>query len=234
MKEAGEAVKFHKNLDPQAQEFRPRNPSSNNQILTPFQQPHVCYAYPFSYVSTPVMPHHPAVPAGSPPPPPPPPAPDPTRMVVLSCVPTDVSEAAVRMEMEGFGEVGGIEMERLRDGIVIVHFYDLRHAEEAVTEIQEQYMQQQTRLRRFYEYDALLFGHLGLERQSLVVPVPFPARGLIAGRAVWAQFSAPESTTPTPDGHNHQGTLVVSNLDSKVSPAKLKEILQNFGMFIQI
>ncbi|CBI17716.3 unnamed protein product, partial [Vitis vinifera] len=119
-------------------------------------------------------------------------------------------------------------MERLRDGIVIVHFYDLRHAEEAVMEIQEQYMQQQSRLRRFYEYDAMLFGHLGLERQSLVVPVAFPARGLIAGRAVWAQFSAPESTTPTPDGHN-QGTLVISNLDSKLSESKLKEIVQNFG-----
>ena len=98
-------------------------------------------------------------------------------------------------------------------------------------EIQEQYMQQQSRLRRFYEYDAMLFGHLGLERQSLVVPVAFPARGLIAGRAVWAQFSAPESTTPTPDGHN-QGTLVISNLDSKLSESKLKEIVQNFGMYV--
>lgn len=224
MKDAGELAKFQKNLDPQAQEFRPRNPSSTNQLVTPFH-PHICYAYPFSYVSTPVISQ--ACPAAGNPLPPP--APGPTRVVLLSCVPTDVSEAEVRMEMEGFGEVGCVEMERVWDGIVVVHFYDLRHAEEAVMEIQDQYMQQQSRARRFYEYDALLFGHLGMERQGLVVPVTFPARGLIGGRAVWAQFLPPESATSTPGGHN-QGALVISILDSKLSASKLKEILQSFGM----
>jgi hypothetical protein len=56
---------------------------------------------------------------------------------------------------------------------------------------------------------------------------PPPARGVIAGCVVWAQFIIP-SCNEVPDGQN-QGTLVVFNLDPNVSTRSLKEIFQAFG-----
>lgn len=100
-----------------------------------------------------------------------------------------------------------------------VHFYDLRHAQAALVEIREQHMQQQYRLRRHYES--------ALAQNFLPPPLPPLARGLIAGRAVWAQFTIPASYGVA-DGIN-QGTLVIFNLDPRVSPAHLKDIFETFG-----
>ncbi|KAA8529672.1 hypothetical protein F0562_034228 [Nyssa sinensis] len=150
-------------------------------------------------------------------PPLPPSTPTPSRMLLLSSVPTDVSESTVRRELEVFGDVRAVQMEKVRDGIVTVHFYDLRHAEEAMVEIREQHMQQQSRLRK--HFDALLTQNSAYEVKNLVVPLPPPARGLIAGRAVWAQFMIP-AMAGVPDGQN-QGTLVIFNLDSEVQELDL-------------
>ncbi|XP_022726214.1 protein terminal ear1-like [Durio zibethinus] len=146
-----------------------------------------------------------------------------TRALVLTFVPCDVSESKVRKELEVFGEVRGVQMERIREGIVTVHFYDLRHAERALKEIREQHMQQ-TRVRNQYVAAAT-----GCEPGQLNAcsRLPTPARGLIAGRAVWAHFIIPASNA-LPDGNN-QGTVVVFNLDTGVSPSKLKDIFQVYG-----
>ncbi|CBI16829.3 unnamed protein product, partial [Vitis vinifera] len=61
----------------------------------------------------------------------------------------------------------------------------------------------------------------------LLVPLPPPARGLIAGRAVWAQFMIPVSTCMLDD--YNQGTLVIFNLDSEVSTSSLRDIFETFG-----
>lgn len=112
-------------------------------------------------------------------------------------------------------------MERVREGIVTVHFYDLRHSQAALLEIQQQHMHQQYRLRRHYE---------SVMAQNFLLPPPPPraaAPGLIAGRAVWAQFTIP-SSYGVADGNN-QGTLVIFNLDPRVSPSHLKDIFETFG-----
>ncbi|KAK6922317.1 RNA recognition motif domain [Dillenia turbinata] len=145
-----------------------------------------------------------------------------TRTVVLSSVPVDMGETIVRRELEVFGEVRAVQMERVLDGIVTVHFYDLRHAQMAVREIREQHMQQQSRLREHYVQKNSVGG--------VFVPPPLPSpavRGLIAGRAVWAQFVIP-STELGPDGNN-QGTIVIFNLDSHVSSHDLRQIFEPFG-----
>nr|GME11488.1 protein terminal ear1 homolog [Ipomoea batatas] len=143
----------------------------------------------------------------------------PTRTLLVSMVPSDVSESLVRRELEVFGDVRAVQMERVRDGIVTVHFYDLRHAQAAAAEIQDQHMQQQFRLRRHFESSAA-----GV---SLPPPLPAPAPGLISGRAVWAQFIIP--VTCSIPGGNNQGTLVLLNLDPAVSAAHLKDIFRAFG-----
>lgn len=116
-------------------------------------------------------------------------------------------------------------MERRREGLVTVHFYDVRDAQAALVAIQEQHMQQQFRLGRHYE---AVMSHAA---PLMAVAPPLPpqtARGLISGRVVWAQFITPV-TAGLPDGNN-QGTLVIFNLGSVVSASSLKGIFQEFGM----
>ncbi|KAJ6430368.1 hypothetical protein OIU84_021716 [Salix udensis] len=237
MEENG-SVQFSGNLDPRAQEFRPRrdNLHSFSPEFLPFrpppppppQLPHQVYypyppqALPFSdFVGFVQYDHHiPSAYASVEPPPPLPPAVAPTRTLALSSVPSEVSESLIRRELEVFGEVRGIQMERVGYGTVTVHFYDLRHAERALREIREQHMLHQARLRNLYIQNSESFSFN-------IAPTPPPARGVIAGCVVWARFIVP-SCNELPDGQN-QGTLVVFNLDPNVSTRCLKEIFQAFG-----
>ncbi|XP_065873420.1 protein terminal ear1-like [Euphorbia lathyris] len=236
-------VRFPGGLDPKAQEFRPRTNTTAailphqmhlfvpvlpppppsppvNQVYYPYAAGQALpfgdvynhqYPAPAGYVSTvPSLPPQSAVP---------------TRTLVMSSVPSDVSESIIRRELEVFGEVRGVGMERISDGIVTVYFYDLRHAEMALKEIREQHMHQQNRLRNLFAAEGSS-GFLGLGDNNFLAPVT-AARGLIAGCAVWAQFIIP-SCNAVPDGHNH-GTIVVFNLDPNISSPSLKEIFQAFG-----
>ncbi|KAK6930920.1 Mei2-like, C-terminal RNA recognition motif [Dillenia turbinata] len=232
------------NLDPRAQEFRPagnfshlaRPPLMYYPTTSPYGYMPFCDTATVSYSNQPPQPLPISLPG-------PPPqqhqtyfrggqlvTPHPpnltttaaTRAVVLSSVPVDISETIVRRELEVFGEVRAVQMEKVLDGIVTVHFYDLRHAQMALREIREQHMQQQSRLREHYAQKNSVGG--------VFVPPPLPppaARGLIAGRAVWAQFVIP-STNFGPDGNN-QGTIVIFNLDSHVSSRDLRQIFEPFG-----
>lgn len=220
--------RFPGSLDPGAEEFRPRNPNQIslfspppplplppshhvyypsypppiNEVMVPFAQ----LPSPAAYVSA-VTVHAPI----------PPPAAGPTRAVLLRPVPCDVSDMSIRREMEVFGQVRWVQMERACDGIVTVHFYDLRHAEKALTEIREQYMQHQARLRNHYA-------------ASSGPPDPFPSRSVFTSSDVWAQFVIPVHSA-FPDGHN-QGTIVIFNLDSAVTTSTLKQTFQAFGILI--
>ncbi|GFZ21196.1 terminal EAR1-like 1 [Actinidia rufa] len=233
-------VRFPRCLDPRAEEFRPRNPNGHNQmhlihpqIYFPYPPPSEVQVIPFydgvgyHNYSTPQAHVSPSRENPPLPPPLPPPSTAATRTLLLSSIPTDVSESEVRRELEVFGDVRAVEMKRLRDGIVTVHFYDLRCASVASAEIRRQHMQQQSRLRR--HFDAVLARNSVYEAHNLVTPPPPPppAPGLIAGRAVWAQFMIPTGEN-VPDGHN-QGTLVIFNLDPDVSTSSLKQVFVAFG-----
>ncbi|XP_031477251.1 protein terminal ear1 [Nymphaea colorata] len=221
-------------LDPRAQEFRPKIIAA--PPLPPFVYP---YTYPCEFSPCPL-----------PPAPPPPCAPlrpaarpsdlapsgreNASRSLLLSSVPPGVSEGCLLRELELFGPVRGLEMENIEQGLVVVHFYDVRHSQRALAEIQEQHMMQQSRLAQHYT---------ALMRAGEVVlppppppplPPPLHSRGLIGGCAVWAQYSsAPMRVSKYAgggllDAHN-QGTLVVFNLDSEVSSGLLKNVFEAFG-----
>ncbi|KAL6547464.1 hypothetical protein OROMI_023185 [Orobanche minor] len=221
-------------LDPGAQEFFPTTtlPSGLPQLYYPYPPlpPYDNTEYAWPQFSSP--PAYVGSAADPPPPPPPLPTPlvflplssePPSRTLLLSMVPTSVSESTVRRELEVFGDVRAVQMERRREGLVTVHFYDVREAQAALTSIQEQHMQQQHRLGR--HYDALLNNPIALA--AVVPPQPQTARGLILGRVVWAQFTTPV-TSGLPDGNN-QGTLVIFNLEPVVSAAYLRDIFEAFG-----
>lgn len=232
---------IHGNLDPRAQEFTPtypfNQPHNNNNNFLPVH-PNQFY-YPYSCPPPPVQLPLPPPPYGevaavpllrpayvstNPPLPTPilpPPSSMSTRTLLLCMVPVDVSESIIRRDLEVFGDVRAVQMGRVREGIVTVHFYDLRHAQAALMEIQQQHMQQQMRLRRHY-YESI-------NNHNSLPPLPPPAaRGLISGRAVWAQFSFPVASALV-DGNN-QGTLVIFNLAPQTCTDTLIDIFQAFGM----
>ncbi|XP_071721940.1 protein terminal ear1 homolog [Rutidosis leptorrhynchoides] len=212
--------------------------------LSPFQPQNDVLALPFSYppsqppFATPAPNyfenhhhHHlqtpPAVPQ---------PAVISTRALVLTYVPTDASESLIRRELEVFGEVRGVQMEKVRDGIVTVHFYDLRHAERALREIREQHIPQHCRDRNQLYSAApstsslMVMTHPLLNSSGINVvgaPQQQLARGLIAGHAVWAHFTIPASNA-VPGGSN-QGTIVVFHLDDGVSSGYLRDVFSAFG-----
>ncbi|KAI3787267.1 hypothetical protein L1987_41617 [Smallanthus sonchifolius] len=90
-------------------------------------------------------------------------------------------------------------------------------------------MQQQYRLRKHFDALTLLSpeNYVYHANSYLTPPLPPPAPGLVAGRAVWAQFTYPVGAG-FPDGNN-QGTLVIFNLNSDVTAGTLKEIFEAFG-----
>ncbi|XP_010556199.1 PREDICTED: protein terminal ear1 [Tarenaya hassleriana] len=224
---------FAGNLDPTAREFVPgtSNPIPNaihfftpTSVFFPYPPPPPPPATAFPPLLLPPPPQYPNdlqfLPFYSPPPPPPETSPEPllpptsvapTRAVVLISVAADVSESAVRRDVEVFGEIRGVQMERAVEGIVTVHFYDIRNAQTALTEIRERHMQQQ------FRYSS------GVNGGGF-----FPAeRGLVVGRAVWAHYAVP-ATGAVVEGNN-QGTLVVLNLDPTISNTSLREIFQVYG-----
>ncbi|CAM8951475.1 unnamed protein product [Rhodiola kirilowii] len=198
------------NLDPSAKEFHP-TPYQNPLTFFPLPPPpplflpyHPPFAPPpptyFHPLPTPLLPPDYAQSST------PQPA-SPSRSLLLTYVPISphLTEAIVRAELEVFGEVRAVEMERAYERIVTVHFYDLRDSQAALREIRAQHMNHQRRI------------------------PPFSAPGLIAICPVWAEFIIPTKLNiVVPDGLNH-GTIVIFNLDSNIPPATLKNIFQAFG-----
>ena len=183
-------------LDPSAEEFRPAQ-------HYPFLSPSVVYPYG----SVPLSPSPYVSPAAA--------LPDtkPTRALLLSSVPVHAAEGIVRAEMERFGGVRAVEMGRVAtEGLAAVHFYDLRAAQVALAEIREQHVRQQGLLSQQFGFAGVAQNWAG------------GGRGLVAGRAVWAQYS-PEAAL---EGANN-GSLVVFNLDSEVSSGAVKEVFEAFG-----
>ncbi|KAF3338452.1 Protein terminal ear1 [Carex littledalei] len=113
----------------------------------------------------------------------------PTNGIVLSMVPRHVTEHDVLSAMECFGAVRAIDMSSLgTDEIVTVHFYDLRSAQAAFTEVRDQHVRQQSRLGQLYFNGGPM----------AVAPWGWPeassnsgaiGSGLICGQEVWAHFA---------------------------------------------
>ncbi|KAF8090656.1 hypothetical protein N665_0470s0021 [Sinapis alba] len=236
-------------LDPQAQEFVPLNPISSRFYFPYTSPPPPPPPPPSSYGLSPTEPRvftffnfppHPMM--FSPPHPPPPPPPPPTRpyfngvsavqrlplpsksatrSLSLISVPRDVTESTVRRDLEVFGDVRGVQMERISEGIVTVHFYDLRDAKRAVREICGRHMQHQAKVGGSGSGGGSVWSLPSSSSSSSSVS------GFVSGRPVWAQFVVP-ATSAVPSGCN-QGTLVIFNLDPQVSSIALRQIFQVYG-----
>ncbi|ERN13685.1 protein terminal ear1 [Amborella trichopoda] len=143
-----------------------------------------------------------------------------TRTLLLSSVPVDASEGALRRELEVYGPLRALHMERVREGLVVVHYYDLRHAQRALAEIQAQHVAHQARIAMWHRATVAGqgFGHGVGQGQG---------HGVIFWRGVWAQYVG-AGWGGGREGEN-QGTLVVFNLAEEVTMGNLKEIFEAFG-----
>ncbi|ESW35689.1 hypothetical protein PHAVU_001G256300 [Phaseolus vulgaris] len=188
MGETGIIVRLEGSLDPRAEEFRPT-------ISNPLVQ---CHWYPVPLPLPLPLP----LPFPHPVPPPPPPhlSTSSTRSLLLTPLPF-TSDSALRAELQAFGDVRALQTEALRHGILIVHFYDLRHAESAFAAIRSM--------------------HHHFPQFAPAAP------GLLSARPVSAHYVLPSSSS-TPDAHN-QGTLVVFNLDPHLSTDHLRRLFHPFG-----
>lgn len=206
-------------LDPSAQEFYPSLPSPVAPVPVlppPFPQ--------FYYPPPPVLP---------------PPAEYvrptwvtddavPTRGVVLSMVPRHVTEHDVLSALDCFGAVRAVDMSALgTDGIVTVHFYDLRSAQAAFTEVRDQHVRQQSRLGQLYGVPVPV---APWDWPEVATGSAATGRGLICGQAVWAHFAVGGVELGIDD--SNQATLVViSPLPAGISLHTLRETFEAFGMF---
>ncbi|THU71082.1 hypothetical protein C4D60_Mb08t31800 [Musa balbisiana] len=205
-------------LDPAAAEFHPATATAGQLALG---HPQIYYAY-----------------APPPPPPHPPVVAVPvfhlqqpqqvevtaaTRAVALSMVPRHVGEAEVRAGMEAFGGVRAVEMGALAaEGVVIVHFFDLRSAEAAVAEVREQHARQHGGIGFGAPAGSAAAGNWAAP-WMWCPQQPGGGRGTIAGHPVWAQFAAVGLDDP------NQGSLVVLNSDTTIPLLALREIFEPLG-----
>ncbi|CAM6087143.1 unnamed protein product [Calypogeia fissa] len=167
-----------------------------------------------------------------------------SRALLLSGVPTELTDYALKQELEQWGLVRALGLERRHEGLVTTHYYDLRHSKEALRDIQQQHLLQQQRMQQKFQQQMQRqrsSGHvqsadiLELEKQDVFkdpsrdedVVAP-PARGLIGGKAVWAQYTVPVGTAAGLDSHN-QGTLVVFNLDVDMPLDDLRAAFEAHG-----
>ncbi|CAM6008604.1 unnamed protein product [Sphagnum balticum] len=140
-----------------------------------------------------------------------------SRALLLNGVPIDMDEHQLKKEMEEWGPVRALGMERQHEGLVTVHYYDLRHTKEALGDIQQQHLWHQQRMQRRFQRQRSGGPHLQAT-----------TRGLIAGKVMWAQYTSPSGAFAGPDALN-QGTLVVFNLDADMPLDKLKAVFEEYG-----
>ncbi|KAK1411894.1 hypothetical protein QVD17_32739 [Tagetes erecta] len=129
-----------------------------------------------------------------------------------------MTEATVRRDLEVFGDIRSVEMDRVWEGLVTIHFYDLEHATDALHRIQGQHIQQQQRVREQLSVPGNNYYNF---YYNLTSPAQSMTLGLLDGHAIWAQFILADC--------NNQGTLVVFNLNSDVSLKALKQTFEAFG-----
>eukprot|EP01018_Ginkgo_biloba_P021231 Gb_33381 [translate_table: standard] len=137
-----------------------------------------------------------------------------SRSLLLTEVPIEIDNETLHKDLLSWGPIRSLDLQWRSEGIAVVHYYDIRHSQEAFKDI----MYQRNRLpprqkegqddgreeERFCKQDVCL-------------------KGLIGGKVISAQYSV-----PTYDGHNH-GTLIIFNLDADASFADLRATFENFG-----
>ncbi|KAL3701746.1 hypothetical protein R1sor_019768 [Riccia sorocarpa] len=169
-----------------------------------------------------------------------------SRALLLTGVPLDLPEHQLRHELDQWGTVRALGLDRRQEGLVTVHYYDLRHAKEALRDVQQQHLLQQQRMQEKFqqmhkqrsgggshmhnelELDTKQEGFKEGQRDDAANPPAVPPRGLIGGKAVWAQYTVPVGNAAGPDSHN-QGTLVVFNLDADMPPDELRAVFEAHG-----
>ena len=181
-----------------------------------------------------------------------------SRALLMTGVPAGISESAIREEIErSWGAIRSLQFERASEGIILVQFFDLRSAKQALKDMQSKHLLRQQRFRINHEeissklhssaamaanaassssgtkenpnlcMNPILHGIWTAEQEESSCAAQEGSKGLICGHVVWAQYIAPWNM-PVEDAHN-QGTLVLFNVGSDISMRELREVFERFG-----
>jgi hypothetical protein len=161
-----------------------------------------------------------------------------SRALLISGVDPSVDDGLLREELAQWGPVRALGLERKHEGLVTVDYFDLRHAKEALHEIQQQHLKHQREMQEMLQQGPA--AEKGRRPGSKKGRSPSKqssgeeaelrngVRGLVSGRAVWAQYTLPMGSGAGQDAHN-QGTLVVFNLDLDMPVEELRKAFEAYG-----
>ncbi|KAH9291598.1 hypothetical protein KI387_043218, partial [Taxus chinensis] len=124
--------------------------------------------------------------------------------LLLSSIPPELGEEEIQQKLKALGPIRALHLRRKHQGLVIVDYYDLRHAKQALANIKQKHSMQQKMA----------------ENNDKGKEVPSCCR-LTGGKAMWARYAKPIA--------KNQGTLVVFNLDSAISPDNLWSTIEEYG-----
>lgn len=165
-----------------------------------------------------------------------------SRALLLSGIPMELPEPQLRKTLETWGNIRALAVDRRTEGLVFVQYYDLRHAKEALRDVQHQHLMQQQRMHQRLQ---LLQKQSGLSPSTHLLNADFEHdvrshltgdsavddhrhKGMVGGKAVWAQYTSPAEMLAGPDSMN-QGTLVVFNVDADMSLESLRQAFEVYG-----
>lgn len=157
-----------------------------------------------------------------------------SRALLISGVDPSIDDGILRDELSQWGPVRALGLERKPEGLVMVNYFDLRHAKEALHEIQQHHLKHQREMQDMLQQGPSAEkgrrprSQKGRTSGDEGEDLGGRGRGMISGRAVWAQYTLPVGAAAGPDAHN-QGTLVVFNLDLDMPVEELRKAFEKYG-----
>ncbi|KAJ7530818.1 hypothetical protein O6H91_14G020700 [Diphasiastrum complanatum] len=170
-----------------------------------------------------------------------------SRALLLSGVPIEINNIQLRLELEQWGPVRALGLGKRQEELVTVCYFDLRNAQDAFNDIQQQHRLQQPFIQRNFQKQLQPCRQSKQQCKDDIDPASgqdvtkaeiltqgcanhesASTKGLIGGKPVWAQYTAPCGLEAVPDSMN-QGTLVVFNLDADVALDTLRTVFEVHG-----
>ncbi|KAH7315752.1 hypothetical protein KP509_21G063900 [Ceratopteris richardii] len=151
-----------------------------------------------------------------------------SRALQLIDIPVEMNEAQLAMELSQWGEIRVLDLSRQNEGLVTVHYFDLRSARSALTDIQNQHLLHQQRVQQ------QLRQHLRSLELDFSSSVKSPANDRMSSSSPSATKSSENESTPvdlstsdvsTPSMSKESAALCLSQASS-VNPLCMAPLTQ--------
>ncbi|KAI5078418.1 hypothetical protein GOP47_0006089 [Adiantum capillus-veneris] len=146
-----------------------------------------------------------------------------SRTLLISGIPAHISETQLREELECWGAIRGIQTDAYPQGLqVMVQFFDLRAARQALRDMQNFYMAHQHQ--QLYSAGMIQSDKRRLAEEGHAL---HGRKGVLCGCIVSAQYIGSWGMA-VPEAHN-QGTLVLFNVGADVNMQDVRQVFEAYG-----